>query len=106
MLFSQARKLEDMVLMMAQKGQVKEQITDGYLKQMLESISEGVRACLPLERRQKTHVTCLLASVYSHPCMLSSLLVAQGDSKSAPAIKIDRRRFGDDDDSDVDLDGL
>lgn len=40
----QARKLEDMVLMMAQKGQVQSQITDSYMKQMLEGISDGVRA--------------------------------------------------------------
>jgi len=36
-----ARKLEDMVLMMAQKGQVQSQITDSYMKQMLEGISDG-----------------------------------------------------------------
>lgn len=35
----QARQLEEMVLMMAQKGQVKEQITDGQFKQMLEGMS-------------------------------------------------------------------
>ena len=39
-----ARKLEDMVLMMAQKGQVQSQITDSYMKQMLEGISDGVRS--------------------------------------------------------------
>ena len=37
----QARKIEDMILGMAQKGQVQSQITDSYLKQMLESIADG-----------------------------------------------------------------
>jgi DNA-binding TFAR19-related protein (PDSD5 family) len=59
-----------MVLMMAQKGQVQSQITDAYLKQMLEGISEG------------------------------------GEGSSAPKVTFDRRRFGDDSDSDIDLDGL
>merc|ERR1711998_157996 len=36
-----ARQLEDMVLMMAQKGQVKEQISDGQFKHMLEGMSSG-----------------------------------------------------------------
>jgi len=36
-----ARQLEDMVLMMAQKGQVKEQITDGQFKHMLEGMSSS-----------------------------------------------------------------
>jgi len=64
-----ARKLQDMCLHMAQQGQVKSQITDSYMKQMLEGISEG------------------------------------GEG-AAPKISFDRRRFGDDSDSDVDLDGL
>jgi programmed cell death protein 5 len=67
---TQARKLQDMVLMMAQKGQVQSQITDAYLKQMLEGISDG------------------------------------DDKPSASKITFDRRRFGDDSDSDIDLDGL
>ena len=45
----QARRLQDMCLMMAQKGQVQSQITDGYMKQMLEGISEGV--CTALKPR-------------------------------------------------------
>jgi len=65
-----ARKLEDMVLGMAQKGQVQSQITDAYLKQMLEGISDS------------------------------------GAGETKASISFDRRRFGDDDDSDVDLDGL
>lgn len=56
-------------MMMAQKGQIQQQITDSYLKQMLEGISDG-------------------------------------DSAPKKAIQIDRRRFGDDSDSDIDLDGL
>merc|ERR1719217_39812 len=65
-----ARKLEDMVLMMAQKGQVQSQITDSYMKQMLEGISDG------------------------------------GETTKATSVKFDRRRFGDDSDSEPDLDGL
>ena len=36
-----AERLENMILQMAQQGQVQSQITDSYLKQMLEGISEG-----------------------------------------------------------------
>ena len=39
-----ARKLEDMVLMMAQRGQLGDQLSDLQLKQMLEQISDSVRA--------------------------------------------------------------
>ena len=34
----QARKLEEMVMMMAQRGQLREQLSDAQLKQMLEQI--------------------------------------------------------------------
>jgi len=64
-----ARQLEDMVLNMAGQNQIQAQITDSYLKQMLEGISDG------------------------------------GETKTT-GVSFDRRRFGDDDDSDVDLDGL
>ena len=64
-----ARKLEDMMIGMAQQGQVKQQINDAQLKQMLESITDS------------------------------------GEGKG-PKIQFDRRRFGDDSDSDIDLDGL
>lgn len=59
-----------MVIQMAQKGQVQQQITDAQIKQMLEGISGG------------------------------------DSSASASKVTFDRRRFGDDSDSDVDLDGL
>jgi DNA-binding TFAR19-related protein (PDSD5 family) len=59
-----------MVIMMAQKGQVQQQVTDAYMKQMLEGIAGG------------------------------------DSSASAAKVSFDRRRFGDDSDSDVDLDGL
>ena len=36
-----AERLENMIRQMAQQGQVQSQITDSYLKQMLEGISEG-----------------------------------------------------------------
>ena len=39
-----ARKLEDMVMMMAQRGQLGDQLSDLQLKQMLEQISDSVRA--------------------------------------------------------------
>ena len=39
----QARRLEDMIIGMAQKGQIQQQCTDAQLKHMLEQISEGVR---------------------------------------------------------------
>ena len=42
-----ARKLEDMVLMMAQKGQVQSQITDDRLKHMLEGISDSGEEAKP-----------------------------------------------------------
>ena len=57
--------------MMAQKGQIQTQITDSYLKQMLEGITDS-----------------------------------ESKDKGGAAITFDRRRFGDDDDSDIDLDGL
>ena len=59
-----------MVIMMAQKGQVQQQVTDAYMKQMLEGISGG------------------------------------DSSASAAKVSFDRRRFGDDSDSEPDLDGL
>ena len=40
---AQARKLEDMVLMMAQRNQLREALSDSQLKQMLEQISDSVR---------------------------------------------------------------
>merc|ERR1712008_122934 len=36
-----ARKLEDMVLMMAQRNQLREALSDAQLKQMLEQISDS-----------------------------------------------------------------
>ena len=38
---TQARKLEDMVLMMAQRNQLREALSDAQLKQMLEQISDS-----------------------------------------------------------------
>ena len=57
----QARKLQDMCLHMAQQGQVKSQITDSYMKQMLEGISEGVHT--------QTSNTALSPSL--SPCLFS-----------------------------------
>ena len=47
----QKRRLEDMCIMMVQEGKVKNQITDAMLKQMLESVSDGVR--IPPETRAR-----------------------------------------------------
>ena len=38
----QARKLEDMVIMMAKRQQLREALSDTQLKQMLEQISDSV----------------------------------------------------------------
>lgn len=59
-----------MCLMMAQNGQVKQAITDSYLKQMLESITE------------------------------------QGGDEAKGGVSFDRRRFADDSDDELDLEGL
>lgn len=64
-----ARKLEDMVLMMAQRNQLREALSDAQLKQMLEHMSDS------------------------------------GGGEESKKVVIDRR-WRDDSDSDVDLDGL
>ena len=56
---------------LATRTQIQTQITDSYLKQMLEGITDS-----------------------------------ESKDKGGAAITFDRRRFGDDDDSDIDLDGL
>ena len=45
----QARRVEDMIIQMAKKGQVQGQVNESYLKQMLESI----------EVRRARHVPCV-----------------------------------------------
>ena len=62
------QQIENMVLGMAQNGQVKTQITDAQLKQLLEGMQEA--------------------------------------NPKSSTIQFDRRRFGDDSDSEVSLDGL
>mmetsp|Transcript_10177 Transcript_10177/g.23929 ORF Transcript_10177/g.23929 Transcript_10177/m.23929 type:complete len:135 (-) Transcript_10177:190-594(-) len=48
-----ARKLEDMVLMMAQRNQLREALTDAQLKQMLEQISDnGAAPDVVIDRRR------------------------------------------------------
>ena len=66
----QSKKLEDMVLSMAGRGQLREAITDASLAKMLEQIS------------------------------------GQEEEVKAAPVKFDRRRYADDSDSDIDLDGL
>ena len=65
-----AKRLEDMIIQMANKGQLQSQVNDAMLKQMLEQISEGDAAA------------------------------------PSNTVKFDRRRFGDDSDSDIDLSDL
>lgn len=65
-----AKRLEDMIIQMANKGQLQSQVNDVMLKQMLEQISEGDAAA------------------------------------PSNTVKFDRRRFGDDSDSDIDLSDL
>ena len=105
--------------MMAQKGQVQSQITDSYLKQMLEGISDGVRRrprhSVPRARamananrarrrgpRRRRRPARLSSPIPPTPCPSRC---SQGGAQKA-TIQIDRRRFGDDSDSDVDLEGL
>ena len=52
-----ARKLEDMVLMMAQRNQLREALSDSQLKQMLEQISDSgaggeTRSTVVIDRRR------------------------------------------------------
>eukprot|EP00320_Phaeocystis_rex_P021748 CAMPEP_0119091238 /NCGR_PEP_ID=MMETSP1178-20130426/155608_1 /TAXON_ID=33656 /ORGANISM="unid sp, Strain CCMP2000" /LENGTH=131 /DNA_ID=CAMNT_0007074721 /DNA_START=43 /DNA_END=438 /DNA_ORIENTATION=+ len=52
-----ARKLEDMVLMMAQRNQLREALSDAQLKQMLEQISDSggddSRSKVVIDRRRR-----------------------------------------------------
>ena len=92
-----------MVLQMAQKGQVQSQITDSYLKQMLEGISDaGVRGTSSCTGAARLQARARRVRARARPRWVCS---SQGETKTT-SIKFDRRRFADDDESDVDLDDL
>ena len=105
-----------MVLKMAQNGQVQSQITDSYMRQMLEGISGAVRQVAaarsptqprhppppPPPARAPRKGVCPTRRGIACACRHA----AQEEDKKKGGIAFDRRRFADDDDSDVDLDGL
>ena len=88
---------------MAQKGQIQSQITDSYLKQMLEGISEG--GVRPRARALANPEAAAARRAISHASARVAPSRRQTESTGAK-VQFDRRRMNDDSDSDIDLDGL